>query len=80
MTAEQRRSLLVAALGFLQLERRHIIGCATALHGRAGLAALHARLDNWRGIGLVVEGWSGKGSESAFGRSTLGWRASGATR
>ena len=41
----KRRSLLVAALGFLHLPAH-----------TPALRALHAWLDNWRGIGLIVEG------------------------
>ena len=40
-----RRSLLAAALGFLQLSPQ-----------TSALRALHAWLDNWRGIGVIVVG------------------------
>jgi hypothetical protein len=42
---DRRRVLLTAALGFLQLPPQ-----------TSALRALHAWLDNWRGVGLVVEG------------------------
>jgi hypothetical protein len=48
---DRRRALLVATLGFVQIERHAFHG-----HARRGLAALHAWLDNWRGVGLIVEG------------------------
>ena len=41
----RRRSLLTAALGFLQLSPQ-----------TSALRTLHAWLDNWRGFGLIVEG------------------------
>jgi hypothetical protein len=43
--AADRRALLVAALGFLQFPPQ-----------TSALRALHAWLDNWRGIGLIVIG------------------------
>jgi hypothetical protein len=43
--ADRRRSLLTAALGFLQLAPQ-----------TSALRTLHAWLDNWRGVGLIVVG------------------------
>ena len=45
MSLDQRRALLVAALGFLQLEPR-----------APELRLLHRWLDSWTGLGLVVVG------------------------
>ena len=47
---DPRRSLLVAALGFLQLSPQ-----------APALRALHAWLDSWRGVGLIVEGMRRQG-------------------
>lgn len=58
---DRRRALLLAALGFLQLEPRSIAGYGTALHGRRGLEALHACLDSWRGLGVIVDGMQRRG-------------------
>jgi hypothetical protein len=43
LAADRRRALLTAALGFLQLPPQ-----------TSALRALHAWLDNWRGVGLIV--------------------------
>jgi hypothetical protein len=45
VTPDRRRALLSAALAFLQLPPQ-----------TPALRALHAWLDNWRGVGLVVDG------------------------
>jgi hypothetical protein len=45
MPDDRRRLLLRAALGFLQLSPQ-----------TSALRALHAWLDSWRGVGLVVDG------------------------
>jgi hypothetical protein len=53
LASDRRRALLTAALGFLRLPPQ-----------TSALRALHAWLDNWRGVGLVVEGWSGRATGS----------------
>jgi hypothetical protein len=50
LAADRRRALLTAALGFLQLPPQ-----------TPALRALHAWLDNWRGVGLIVEGMRRQG-------------------
>ena len=45
VATDRRRALLTAALGFLQFPPR-----------TPTLRALHAWLDNWRGVGLIVHG------------------------
>jgi len=44
----RRRSLLFAALGFLQVDQTKL--------SHTGLTALHTWLDNWRGLGVITEG------------------------
>jgi hypothetical protein len=60
----RRRSLLTAALGFLQLPPRS-----------PALRALHAWLDNWRGVGLIVEGMRRQGYRVSL-REIDAWVAS----
>jgi hypothetical protein len=48
--AHRRRALLAAALGFPQLPQQ-----------TPALRALHVWLDNWRGVGLFVEGMRRQG-------------------
>jgi hypothetical protein len=55
-----------AALGFLQIHSR-----------RLPLRALHAWLDNWRGVGLIVDGCGGRVTARVCARSMRGSRASG---
>jgi hypothetical protein len=43
------RALLTAALGFIQVSPQ-----------TPALRALHAWLDNWRGVGLLVDGIDGR--------------------
>ena len=50
VAAHRRRALLVAALGFVQFPPQ-----------TSALRELHAWLDNWRGIGLLVEGMDRQG-------------------
>jgi hypothetical protein len=64
VTADRRRALLTAALGFLQLPPQ-----------TAALRALHAWLDNWRGIGLIVEGMRRQGYRVSL-REIDAWVAS----
>ena len=67
MTTPERRALLTAALGFAQIQWR---GETPAPR------ALHAYLDNWRGLGAVVDGMRAQGY--AFNLSTVDrttWRA-----
>jgi hypothetical protein len=45
LAADRRRALLTAALGFLQLPPQ-----------TSALRALHDWLDNWRGVGFIVDG------------------------
>jgi len=44
----RRRALLTAALGFLQVDQSKV--------SHTGLTALHTWLDNWRGLGAIMEG------------------------
>ena len=46
---DRRRALLIAAVGFLSLD-------ASRSHMAPPLAALHSWLDNWRGVGLIIDG------------------------
>src|SRR5947207_8371732 len=47
---KQRRALLLAALGFVQFPPQ-----------TSALLALHAWLDNWRGVGLNIDGMMRQG-------------------
>ncbi len=61
-------SLLTAALGFLQLPPQ-----------TSALRALHAWLDNWRGVGLIVDGMDRLGfrvSLKKYGNGEGSWVAS----
>jgi hypothetical protein len=62
--ADRRRALLAAALGFLQLPPQ-----PSALH------ALHAWLDTWRGVGLIVDGMARQGYRVSL-REIDAWVAS----
>jgi hypothetical protein len=62
--AAQRRPLLVAALGFLQLAPQ-----------TSALRALHAWLDTWRGVGLIVDGMRRQGYRVSL-REIDAWVAS----
>jgi hypothetical protein len=59
-----RRALLTAALGFLQFPPQ-----------TSALRALHAWLDNWRGVGLIVEGMRRQGYRVSL-REIDAWVAS----
>jgi hypothetical protein len=62
--SDRRRALLTAALGFLQLSPR-----------TSALRALHAWLDNWRGVGLIVDGMRRQGYRVSL-REIDAWVAS----
>ena len=62
--ADRRRALLVAALGFALLE-----------HQTDELDVLHAWLDSWRGIGLIVVGMARHGYDLSLTSDENGWRA-----
>jgi hypothetical protein len=63
-----RRALLVAALGFVQLRRAE---------RTPALAALQRWLGSWRGIGAIVAGMDRQGYDLELSRlDGLGWRAS----
>ena len=67
MSDHRRRSLLKAALGFLHLPPR-----------TRSLVALHAWLDSWSGIGLVVVGMERQGyriSLRKYGNGDGAWVA-----
>ena len=65
MSLDQRRALLVAALGFLQLEPR-----------APELRLLHRWLDSWTGLGLVVVGVERQGLRFSMSHVADGeWRA-----
>jgi hypothetical protein len=64
LAADRRRALLTAALGFLRLPPQ-----------TSALRALHAWLDNWRGVGLVVEGMRRQGYRVSL-REIDAWVAS----
>jgi hypothetical protein len=64
VAADRRRAFLTAALGFLAL----------SAHTPA-LRALHAWLDNWRGVGLIVEGMRRQGYRVSL-REIDAWVAS----
>jgi hypothetical protein len=59
-----RRALLTAALGFLLFEPR-----------TSALRALHAWLDSWAGLGLVVVGMERQGYRVSITRMDDHWRA-----
>jgi hypothetical protein len=64
---DRRRALLTAALGFLQFPTR-----------TPALRALHAWLDNWRGIGVIVVGMERQGfrlSLKKYGNGNGAWVA-----
>ena len=66
--SRRRRALLAAALGFLQLPPK-----------TSALRALHAWLDNWRGVGLIVVGMERYGfrlSLKKYGNGEGAWVAS----
>ena len=61
-----RRALLVAALGFLQLQPQ-----------APTLRALHTWLDSWAGVGLIVTGMERHGFDLTLSKiHGDGWRAS----
>ena len=64
LAVDRRRAVLAAALGFLQLPPQ-----------TSALRALHAWLDNWRGIGLVVAGMRRQGYRVSL-REIDAWVAS----
>jgi hypothetical protein len=65
MTADRRRSLLVAALGFTLVESR-----------APELAPVHRWLDTWSGIGLITEGMARQDYDLQLTRyDARGWRA-----
>jgi hypothetical protein len=61
---QRRQSLLVAALGFLQLRERP-----------PEVAMLHKWLDSWKGIGAIVIGMERQGYDVSLTRYPQGWRA-----
>jgi hypothetical protein len=62
---DRRRGLLVACLGFLQLEPR-----------ARELRLLHVWLSNWNGIGLIAAGMARQGYDISLTRyDERGWRA-----
>ena len=52
MGGDDRRALLTAGLAFLRFESR-----------TPALRALHAWLDNWRGVGLIIDGMRRHGDD-----------------
>src|SRR5262245_34209013 len=60
----ERRAVLVAALGFLQLREPP-----------PEVAPLRRWLDCWSGLGAVVEGMERQGYDVSLTRYTEGWRA-----
>jgi len=64
---ERRRSLLTAALGFLQIDQAKL--------PHTGLTALHAWLDNWRGVGAITDGMLRQGFETDLTGGPDGWGA-----
>jgi hypothetical protein len=64
LASDRRRALVTAALGFLQLPPQ-----------TPALCALHAWLDNWRGVGLLVEGMRRQGYRVSL-REIDAWVAS----
>ena len=67
---DRRRALLIAALGFARS------GGAGDGDPETPLAALHAWLSGWRGIGLVAAGMARQGYDLSLTRyADVGWRA-----
>jgi hypothetical protein len=64
VATDRRRALLTAALGFLLLPRQTPV-----------LRALHPWLDNWRGLGLIVDGMRRRGYRASL-REIDAWVAS----
>jgi hypothetical protein len=67
VAADRRRSLLTAALGFLQLAPQ-----------TSALRTLHAWLDNWRGVGIIMVGMERHGfrpSLKKYGNGAGAWVA-----
>src|SRR5688572_18987081 len=64
LAADHRRALLTAALGFLRLDVQ-----TSATH------ALHAWLDSWTGVGLVVVGMERAGYRVSITPMEDHWRA-----
>ena len=62
--SDRRRALLTAALGFLQLPAQ-----------TSAQAALHAWLDSWRGVGLIIDGMRRQGYRVSL-REIDAWVAS----
>jgi hypothetical protein len=63
--SDQRRALLTAALGFVLLEAR-----------APELGLVHAWLDTWTGVGLLVAGMARQGYDVELTRyDERGWRA-----
>ena len=66
MGDDDRRALLTAALGFLQVQPQ-----------TSALRALHAWLDSWTGVGLVVVGMERQGFKVSIRSVAVdGWAAS----
>jgi hypothetical protein len=64
VSLDQRRALLVAALGFLQLRR-----------APPEVAPLRRWLDSWTGLGAVVAGMERQGYDVSLTRYPEGWRS-----
>jgi hypothetical protein len=64
MSLSNRRALLTAALGFLQLRQQP-----------AEVALLRRYLDSWRGLGDVVVGLNAQGYDLELRQFPCGWRA-----
>ena len=64
MASNQRRALLIAALAALRVKSRE-----------PELALVHAWLDSWSVIGLVVVGMARHGYDLALSSDEYGWRA-----
>jgi hypothetical protein len=64
VAADRRRALLTAALGFVQFPPQ-----------TSALRALHAWLDNWGDVGLIVEGMRRQGYRVSL-REIDAWVAS----
>ena len=64
MTATDRRALLYASLAAVLVKRR-----------APELALVHALLDSWRGIGLIVVGMLRHGFDLSLVSYAQGWRA-----
>ena len=61
-----RRSLLVAALGFVLFGNRHSV---------PEVVTLHAWLDTWSGLGAIVVGMERHGFELWLAKDRNGWRS-----